>query len=101
MIADSEGFYYPLIDSVKCIDCGLCKKTVLLSIRKTKTKPLQCIAAKHKDENIRATSTSGGAFTALSDVVLGYNGVVYGVMLNSNNVAVHARADNKTVKECL
>lgn len=96
MIADSEGFYYPLIDSVKCIDCGLCKKNCPLINPENKNETPSVYAAKHKDENIRATSTSGGAFTALSDVVLGYNGVVYGVMLNSNNVAVHARADNKT-----
>ena len=52
-------------------------------------------AVKHKDENTRAASRSGGIFTALSDEVLEKQGVVYGCVLNENFVAVHVRAENK------
>lgn len=38
-------------------------------------------AVKHKDEEIRAASRSGGIFTALSDLVLDDGGTVYGCVL--------------------
>ena len=27
MEQDNEGFYYPVVDNTKCIECGLCEKT--------------------------------------------------------------------------
>ncbi len=47
---------------------------------------------KHKNEDIRAASRSGGVFTALSDVVLKNNGSVYGCALTDDFYAVHKRA---------
>ena len=38
-------------------------------------------AAKHCDFDTRMSSRSGGVFSALSDVVLEQNGVVYGCIL--------------------
>ena len=51
-------------------------------------------AVKHKDEGIRASSRSGGIFTALSDMVLDGGGIVYGCVLTDDFGAVHIRADN-------
>lgn len=51
-------------------------------------------AAKHKNEKIRASSRSGGVFTALSDYVLNRNGCVYGCVLNNNFKAVHIKAES-------
>lgn len=45
----------------------------------------------HKNENVRMSSRSGGAFTALSDYVLQNDGVVYGCILNDVQQAVHIR----------
>ena len=39
---------------------------------------------KHKDEEIRAASRSGGIFTALSDLVLDDGGTVYGCVLTDD-----------------
>lgn len=52
-------------------------------------------AVKHKDEDTRAASRSGGIFTALSDFVLDNHGVVYGCVLTDDFKAVHIRADNE------
>lgn len=52
-------------------------------------------AIKHKNENIRIASRSGGFFTALSDIILDNGGVVYGCALNETFTAVHKRATNK------
>ena len=51
-------------------------------------------AVRHKNEDTRAASRSGGIFTALSDEVLEKHGVVYGCVLNENFDAVHVRAEN-------
>lgn len=48
-------------------------------------------AVKHRDEQIRLNSRSGGVFTALSDAFLANNGVVYGCVLNDEFEAVHIR----------
>lgn len=49
-------------------------------------------AVKHRSEETRAASRSGGIFTALSDQVLKMEGVVYGCALNESFEAVHIRA---------
>lgn len=51
-------------------------------------------AVQHKNEEIRAASRSGGIFTAVSDVVLLDNGIIYGCILDEKFNAVHYRADN-------
>lgn len=51
-------------------------------------------AAKHKKEDIRAQSRSGGVFTAFSDVVLNQGGVVYGSVLDDKFTATHIRAES-------
>ena len=58
-------------------------------------------AVRHKDEDTRATSRSGGIFTALSDEVLEKHGVVYGCVLNENFDAVHVRAENTEDRNCM
>lgn len=52
-------------------------------------------AVRHKDEEIRAASRSGGVFTALSDYVLESKGVIYGCVLTDDFDAVHIRAVSK------
>lgn len=52
-------------------------------------------AVRHRDEETRAASRSGGIFTALSDEVLDNHGVVYGCVLNKDFDAVHVRAEDE------
>ena len=52
-------------------------------------------ALKHKSVDVIDKSQSGGAFTALSDVILERKGVIYGCILSENLEAIHVRADNK------
>ena len=47
---------------------------------------------KHKNEEIRAASRSGGIFTAVSDVVLKNGGAVYGCALTEDFYAIHKKA---------
>lgn len=56
-------------------------------------------AVKHRDEEIRAASRSGGIFSALSDDVLEIGGVVYGCILTEDFLAVHVRAETKEMRD--
>ena len=86
---DIEGFWYPIVDKDKCVDCGLCDKVCPeLHIRDLKKndfdKPLHTIAAINKDMAVRWDSTSGGVFSALADVMYGLGGYVSGAIYNED-----------------
>ncbi len=49
-------------------------------------------AVKHKDEAVRASSRSGGIFTALSDQILSEGGAIYGCILDDQYNVRHIRA---------
>lgn len=55
-------------------------------------------AVKHKDEDIRANSRSGGVFTAISDQFID-GGVVYGCVLDDKFNAHHIRVEDKTGRD--
>ncbi|HWT76036.1 MAG TPA: Coenzyme F420 hydrogenase/dehydrogenase, beta subunit C-terminal domain [Mobilitalea sp.] len=56
-------------------------------------------AVKHKDDNIRLSSRSGGVFTALSDRILDQGGIVYGCALEDNLEAVHKKAVTRAERD--
>lgn len=58
-------------------------------------------AVRHMDEGIRIESRSGGIFTALSDIILHTNGVVYGCVLTEDFRAVHVRAETAEERNCM
>lgn len=100
MVADKEGFLYPSINQQLCIDCGQCKKVCAFQNGYDTSNNLEqpkVYAAKHKNESIRMDSTSGGAFTAISDYILDNNGVIFGVSFDDNMHVVHQMA--KTIRE--
>lgn len=100
MIADEEGFLYPGIKQVLCIECDLCKQVCPFSDNYRTSgnydKPI-VYAAKHKDDNVRMHSSSGGMFTAISDYILDIDGVIYGAAFDENFVVHHQKA--KTPEE--
>lgn len=49
-------------------------------------------AAQHLKQNVLMNSRSGGAFTAISDVILRANGAVYGAAFDGNMSVTHKRA---------
>lgn len=50
---------------------------------------------KHKDIDVRMASRSGGIFTALSDIVIDYGGLIYGCSLDKDYSAIHKRIEGK------
>lgn len=55
-------------------------------------------AAKHRSDEVRRKSSSGGMFYALAEYVIGQGGVVYGCAFDENLRARHVRCT--TLKEC-
>ena len=98
MTADEEGFLYPVVDASKCIGCNLCEKVCsVLHEKENRSRISRKIAyvGQHQDQQIVKESTSGGVFTALAEVVLASNGVVYGAALDENLYVRHMGVSRK------
>lgn len=96
MIEDNEGFYYPNIDSSKCVNCRLCEVICPTHNRIRNLTKSEAFAAYYLKENIRLISSSGGIFSALADYVLTNNGVVYGAAFDANFEVYHSRVTDKS-----
>lgn len=89
MSADEKGFLYPLVNTDECVHCGLCDKNCAMANEKDISDNVRgYYALQHKDPLVVANSSSGGAFTAISDIVLKAGGVVCGATLDPNNFKV-------------
>lgn len=84
LIANAQGFVYPVIDKDKCIDCGLCRKvcgygkTELLHREKqTCYGGIDCSIEKSQ-------SSSGGIANVISQWIIKNGGVVYGCALENS-----------------
>lgn len=83
-ITDNEGFWYPFVDTDKCTDCKLCEKVCPVinaeELKKNDFNQPQCIAAIHKNLEIRFDSTSGGLFSAFAEKMYTDEGYVGGAV---------------------
>ena len=95
MKEDSEGFLYPHVNINDCINCGLCEKVCPIINKRESRKPKAVYAAKHKDDQIRLSSSSGGIFTALAESVIDDGGVVFGAKFNESWSVVHDYTETK------
>ena len=96
MTPDAEGFLHPIIDSAKCVNCGLCVKTCPVLVRPAPRKPLAVFAAKANDDDLRMRSSSGGVFSLLARAVIADGGIVFGAGFDHNDWRViHKSAENE------
>lgn len=95
MREDEEGFLYPMVDSSLCIDCNLCKKICPELHSKERREPLNVYAAKHKNEQVRLASSSGGIFTLLAEKIIDEGGVVFGARFNNSWNVIHDYTETK------
>lgn len=96
MVEDEEGFLYPKIDKEKCIDCGLCENVCPVINAKEQKKEQKGYILNNKDKNIRADSTSGGAFTPIAEYVLDRKGVVFGATFDKDFKVIHKYIEKKS-----
>ena len=95
MITDAEGFYYPEIDTNRCIECNKCRKTCpSLAITDSNDSYLtEAFAFINKNDQILARSTSGGFFSAIAEWVFRHNGIVYGCQYDNSFNAIFCKAE--------
>ncbi len=115
MKMDKEGFYYPEVDTEKCVNCDLCVHTCPVIAKEsagnseknadeavstgTGTNKKRAYLLQNKDAKVLKESTSGGAFTPMAEKILSDGGVVYGVVMNKDYLVKHVRiSDSKSLR---
>lgn len=95
MLPDNEGFFYPILDMEKCVECGACEKVCpIRNTEKTKNgEPFRVLAAQLKDIALLQQSSSGGVFSAIGVEIIRRSGVVYGASFNSTQKLSHLRVE--------
>lgn len=85
---DIEGFWYPEVDLLKCVDCGLCEKVCPIihadELKKNGYDSPKCYAAQNKNLESLFNSTSGSAFAAFAERIYKDNGYVGGAIFNED-----------------
>lgn len=104
MVADEEGFLRPNINADACVDCGLCVKACPANTEANRHEiPLLVYSGWSKNEDIRLSSASGGAFAEIASYFIEeMHGVVFGVAMSDKleayNVAITETADLKRLQ---
>jgi ferredoxin len=103
MADNIEGFKYPIIDSDLCLECGNCldKCQVVNNNFQYRFKVVEQFGCKHKNSNIREHSRSGGAFVAISDIIINQGGSVYGAAFFTPDKILHIRTETQEERDAL
>lgn len=86
MVMNGEGFFIPQIEQNKCLQCHLCDKVCPVEHggeNKSEKRP-EVYVGFHQDPEIRLSSSSGGIFTAIAEIILKEQGVVYGAAMRDD-----------------
>lgn len=96
MVADEEGFRYPSIDEMKCIKCGKCMSVCpFLNPKEEKEKQQKTYIYQNGNKDILKQSTSGGAFSAISELIIDKGGVVFGAAFDEDFNVCHQYVSTK------
>jgi len=96
----NEGFWVPVVDIQKCVDCGICDKVCAYKDKeycKPNDKKLSssAFAVTHKDKNIQKKATSGGAGFAIAQYLHQQGYTLVGVKYDTDrNIACHFATDS-------
>lgn len=98
---DTEGFLRPVIDRTKCIDCKLCSRVCPVNQNAEMRKPEQIYCGWSRNNKVRLSSSSGGAFFELAIKIIEDGGCVFGCKLNESLMTEHSIAETKSDLEAL
>ena len=102
MHRDYEGFLYPKVDTVRCVECGGCTRSCpVLTPPKIISDEVTCHAARCRDNMVRVESSSGGIFPILAADCLTRGGSVYGCRYDDAHMARHVRITNQVELKAL
>lgn len=93
--ADNEGFGYPKIQQELCTECGKCEKVCPWRGKDNKEELRRFLGIQAKNDKLRRTCTSGGAFPVLAEYILQLGGVIYGAGFDGSMRLTHQRADDR------
>lgn len=95
---DNEGFDYPKVDEVVCVNCGLCEKVCpILHLDELKANSYELpdvYSAYINDLPTRIQSTSGGLFSAFANNSYKKGGYVSGAVYEENYTIKHILSNN-------
>lgn len=94
MREDAEGFLFPCVDSLNCVQCGLCDRVCPIQHVPQNNMVIKVFAGKNKNEIERFRSSSGGIFGLLARNYIENGGVVVGCKLDEGMQAIHAVVEN-------
>lgn len=95
LVENHEGFLYPQINTHACIDCNLCNKVCPIHTTvESSPKPLIALAFQNSDNEVVINSSSGGAFNAIAQEIIGLGGIVFGAKFNENWSVEHSFTNN-------
>ena len=88
---DEEGFLYPKINADLCVDCNKCNNVCPIIHASENAEELlkSAYAARSTDEEVLASSTSGGLSYEIARHVIRQGGVVFGAVYGKGNVVEH------------
>lgn len=91
---DKPGFLKPSLDHSKCINCGKCISVcdALQGTQKKKRSNEVDVYAAWASDDIRANSSSGGAFSVFAKDFIDRHGVVFGAAFDENFRLMHKAA---------
>lgn len=94
LVENNIGYYNPVIDEEKCINCGKCDAVCpeLNTIKGNCSG--QKVYACQAEDDIRYISSSGGAFTLIAEEILAKGGYVAGAAFDENWNVNHIIIDN-------
>jgi len=102
MTPDADGFSFPEIDFAGCVKCGRCRRACPVNASpRVQDRDPDFYSVRHKEREIREKSTSGGAFTALSDAVLALGGAVAGAVWTREFQVCHAIAFDRESRDAM
>lgn len=101
LVADEEGFLFPVTDEKKCIHCNACKRVCAFQNGRLghDSAKQDYYAARTKDTAVLKQSSSGGVFTVLSDYILNQGGYVYGAAYGEDFHVEHQCADDSQKRD--
>ena len=96
LVKNKKGFFYPVILNEKCIRCGKCKNVCPENFAcNPQIHDEEIFAVKAKDIVEVRKSQSGGASAVFASKIINDGGVVYGVIIDAQNVVRYMRVDNE------
>ena len=101
MVQNTRGFWIPKIDEELCINCGKCERVCMYKTKRFYNNMVSAYAFIHNKESVLEESSSGGMFTAVSDIILSDGGTVYGAVLDKDMKVCHKRAASKAERDLM